>query len=255
MSEAPVDEFANESVASNPPPLMIHVRAPATLPGGYTFEAEINGDPKKTFTCEVPEGGIEEGVLFLAPLPSDYKRHRLNVPTGQWKDGLFDCFSIGIFHKSVCCAIFFQQLLLGQVMQRMSLTWLGEPGPRVATLNTFRIVLVLFISYFAYSTALQLADSPYEDGEAPYFTSVLKGIGSFAFTFWSFYSLCRTRENARARFSIEEEYCIGCEDVCCSVFCSCCAVAQLARHTGEYETYEAKCCTTSGLPIKAPFVV
>jgi hypothetical protein len=34
-------------------PLMVHVTAPATLPAGYTFEAEINGDPNKLFTCEV----------------------------------------------------------------------------------------------------------------------------------------------------------------------------------------------------------
>lgn len=34
-------------------PLLVHVTAPATLPAGYTFEAEINGDPAKLFTCEV----------------------------------------------------------------------------------------------------------------------------------------------------------------------------------------------------------
>ena len=34
-------------------PIMVHVTAPATLPAGYTFEAEINGDPTKLFTCEV----------------------------------------------------------------------------------------------------------------------------------------------------------------------------------------------------------
>ena len=34
-------------------PIMVHVRAPSTLPAGYTFEAEINGNPEKVFTCEV----------------------------------------------------------------------------------------------------------------------------------------------------------------------------------------------------------
>jgi hypothetical protein len=34
-------------------PMMVHVTAPATLPAGYTFEAEINGDHTKLFTCEV----------------------------------------------------------------------------------------------------------------------------------------------------------------------------------------------------------
>ena len=34
-------------------PVLVHVTAPSTLPAGYTFEAEINGDPNKVFTCEV----------------------------------------------------------------------------------------------------------------------------------------------------------------------------------------------------------
>jgi hypothetical protein len=34
-------------------PLMIHVTAPATLPAGYTFEAQINGDESKIVTIEV----------------------------------------------------------------------------------------------------------------------------------------------------------------------------------------------------------
>lgn len=34
-------------------PMLVHVTAPASLPAGYTFEGEINGDPNKVFTCEV----------------------------------------------------------------------------------------------------------------------------------------------------------------------------------------------------------
>jgi hypothetical protein len=34
-------------------PLMVHVTAPATLPAGYTFEAELNGNAEKIFNCEV----------------------------------------------------------------------------------------------------------------------------------------------------------------------------------------------------------
>ena len=35
------------------PPLMVRVRAPATLPAGYTFEANLNDDPNRPFICEV----------------------------------------------------------------------------------------------------------------------------------------------------------------------------------------------------------
>ena len=34
-------------------PLMVSVTAPATLPAGYTFEAFVNGDKMRAFTCEV----------------------------------------------------------------------------------------------------------------------------------------------------------------------------------------------------------
>jgi hypothetical protein len=46
-SETPYKPVAKEL------PLLVHVTAPAALPAGYTFEAEINGDPSKLFTCEV----------------------------------------------------------------------------------------------------------------------------------------------------------------------------------------------------------
>jgi hypothetical protein len=35
------------------PPMMVHVTAPADMPAGYTFEAELNGDKTRTFTVEV----------------------------------------------------------------------------------------------------------------------------------------------------------------------------------------------------------
>jgi len=35
------------------PPLMVRVRAPASLPAGFTFEANLNDDPNRPFICEV----------------------------------------------------------------------------------------------------------------------------------------------------------------------------------------------------------
>ena len=52
-------------------PLMVQVTAPASLPAGYTFEALINDDPDKPFTCEVvryDSGSLNPAVeaLFLS---------------------------------------------------------------------------------------------------------------------------------------------------------------------------------------------
>lgn len=146
-------------------------------------------------------------------------------------------------------------VLMGQVMQRMQLTWLGEPGPLIRTKNSFKVVLVLVISYFVYSLALAFATLPYSVDNVPGYLSTLKLIGSILFSLWALYSLCRTRESIRARYSITEQRCAGCEDLCCALWCSCCTVAQLARHTGEYETYPATCCTQTGQPAGTPFGV
>ena len=95
-------------------PLLIHVTAPATLPAGYTFEAEINGDPAKLCTVEVPAGGVEEGQVFLAPLSKNYDGPRILGPTGHWKDGLFDCFKAGFCHPSFWCSLCCTQVAMAQ---------------------------------------------------------------------------------------------------------------------------------------------
>ena len=52
-----------------------------------------------------------EGQIFLSPLPADFGDGlpRVNVPTGQWKDGLFDVFNAGFFHPSLWCGFCFTQ--------------------------------------------------------------------------------------------------------------------------------------------------
>lgn len=40
----------------------------------------------------------------MTTLPEDFNEERINAPRGYWKDGLFDCFSLGILHSSVICA-------------------------------------------------------------------------------------------------------------------------------------------------------
>lgn len=236
------------------PPVMVHVIAPATLPEGYTFEAQIGGDPEKTFTVSVPEGGVKEGDTFLAPLPDDLGyENQIKAPTGHWKDGVCDCCTDGVCHPAICCGFWCQQIAMGQVMQRLGLTWLGYPGPEVSTRNTFCVVLTLVICYTIYDMALGFISNP--DGTEPAFISALNIIGAVLFTAWSLFALCKTRESLREKYSIPEERCTGCEDMCCACFCPCCSVCQMLRHTGEYETYRGSCCTETGLANGAAVVV
>jgi Cys-rich protein (TIGR01571 family) len=139
-------------------------------------------------------------------------------------------------------------------MQRMQLTWLGEPGPISSTRNSFKVVVTVVIIYCLYSTSLGMPFLP-QNPLAAFWSPHLRFWGYLVFGAWFIYSLCRTRENVRTRYSIEEEHCLGCEDCCCALLCSCCTVAQLARHTGDYETYPSVCCSETGHPPGSPLTV
>ncbi len=76
---------------------------------------------------------------------------------------------------------------MAQIMTRMSLTWLGEPGQRVATKNTFKVVVLLVVSYMIYSTSLEVASLDYTPGTVPTAIVALKLVGSFLFGLWSLY--------------------------------------------------------------------
>jgi Cys-rich protein (TIGR01571 family) len=179
----------------------------------------------------------------------------IEAPTGRWKDGLFACCVEGFCHPSFWCSWCCHTIGFGQVMSRMQLTWLGEPGPISKTRQAFLVVLILTVSYYIYSSALEFAAMPYDIGQEPEIFSYLRLGGTILFTIWSVYALCRTRQSVRTRYQIPEQCCTGCEDLCCSIWCTCCTTAQLMRHTGEYETYPGVCCSVTGHPPGTPLVV
>lgn len=69
--------------------------------------------------------------------------------------------------------------------------------------------------------------------------------------------LC-TRYTIRERYAISEHLCTvgcrACDDCCYAFWCPCCVVAQMARHTGEYEMNRGVCCSDTGLSADAFFV-
>lgn len=152
---------------------------------------------------------------------------------------------------------------MAQVMTRMRLTWTGEAGWYRPTLRTYKCVLFLVLSYVFIMISLIVAqECMHEYAPAKvrkrfreYFP-VAQVVATVFFCIWALYSLCMTRENVRVHFSIRQRplFC-GCEDLCCSICCTCCTVAQLARHTGDYETYPASCCGESGHASEGPLFV
>jgi hypothetical protein len=178
----------------------------------------------------------------------------------------------------ICCVIFISQLLskcsnittrlsqslsnkhkfsvaMGQILQRLRFNWLGEPASDSATKSTFKVVLTLVLCYVFFTIFLEIAEGSTGYQDIPFWIPTLRFVGSILFTIYSIYSLMKLRASVRAKYSIPTEKCGACEDVCCSIWCSCCIVSQMARHTGEYETYKGRLCSETGMAAHTPSVV
>merc|ERR1719330_2065941 len=103
---------------------MVQVVAPADLPEGYKFNAMYE---EQIFPVEVPSGGLTKGEKLVVPFDPSLVVD--GGVTGRWKDDLFDCFKYGPCHASVLNACCFPLILLGQIMTRLKLDWLGDPAP------------------------------------------------------------------------------------------------------------------------------
>lgn len=240
------------------------VVAPTSLPEGYTFDAEANG---RVFRVTVPAGGVEEGQAFRVPFPPDENEHlgvadsvpvpvpvQDAVPMGEWRDGLCDCCTLGVVHPVLwnawCCPL----VLVGQVMNRLKITWLGDCG-RVHVLLAISIgVYILHAALNAIWSVLYI--DKYSDMAG---VNVSFGFGrgfvGFAFEVFVLVLVWQTRTRIRDRYNIPEKQCRGCEDCCCAYWCLCCTLSQMARHTADYHTYAAQCCSETGLPLHAPELV
>lgn len=101
------------------------------------------------------------------------------------------------------------------------------------------------------------ADLPPEVLSALFAMSVarlVRDLLRFLFWFYMLVLLTRARAHVRRLYGIPNN-CHGCEDCCCSFWLPCCTTLQIARHTADYDTYGASCCTETGLPLTAPEVV
>jgi len=84
----------------------IEVVSPASLPEGYTFDAQMG---ETTLSVTVPKGGIEEGQKFSVPFPDGTASgnafyNRINVPVGHWKDEI--CINVPVGHwKDEICSV------------------------------------------------------------------------------------------------------------------------------------------------------
>lgn len=205
-----------------------------------------------------------EATPFFKASNTDYS----TSPRGYWKDGLWDCFTFGPCHPSLWNAVCCPQLLMAQVLTRMNMTWLGEPTSNSS--KTFRRVLYFMITYWVVGSLLAppLPDVEFEGddmnpeiithlAQVPALQNMLYHLVNMAFGLYSLIVMVKLRRAVRERYSIPTQTCCDdvLEDCCCFIFCGCCTVAQLARHTADYQERRALYCSSTGLPPSSSTVV
>ena len=149
----------------------------------------------------------------------------------------------------------------GQVISRLKLNFWGKRGTALESSGAFqRIVLFVTANVFL-MLMLNGICSPYyaEPGvPAPLFIAFLSATRTvLVYVFWgiSIIIVWNLRSHIRNMSAIPESCNTGCDDLMCAVCCNHCVVAQLLRHTTDYETYNATCCSETGVPKNAPSIV
>lgn len=194
-------------------------------------------------------------VSELTPLTSGAD----NSIRGAWKDGPFDCLKYGCCHPSFLNACCFPQILMAQVMTRLKMNLCAEYAPEPEWKATFIRMVVLVICYWITSSLLAPPNpqvvthkdgsvTVIQDDSFPVWERIMYNLITTAFGLYSLIILIKLRAAVRKRYEIPERHCIGAEDCCCSFWCGCCTVAQLARQTADYDQRRAVCCSGSGLP-------
>jgi len=233
----------------------VNVRAPFTLSEGFQFEARL-GD--EIFLATVPKGGVMKGELFatrMGDIHGDGKiaaeRTRvfkdMDTPPSRWRDELLDCCMHGCDHPFLWNTILCPHVALAQIFARLHVDESGDPvytiKSRKRICGHVAFTFFLFAIHIGYGCFFLLDP----DLDAILIaTCPLVGLDLLIFL----YFLCmiaKTRRLIREEYGIPELRCQGREDCCLAVFCSCCTIAQMGRHTADYETYRAYCCTDTGL--------
>jgi hypothetical protein len=172
-------------------------------------------------------------------------------------------------------AIWCNMCLLGQVMTRMNLDWIGSPvGNRAGTWSPFKIMVAATVAFYSlYFGTFFLIDAftpetPEGDDSPARGWSVgllsLRGVFIPALLLYVFVAKIRTRAYIRRKYGVRPNVCSGCgccgcgsccDDFWASYMCSCLVTAQMDRHTADYDKNGGDCCSATGLPHCSPTIV
>lgn len=249
-SKAPsLQHSVNDTDPSDMESPMVDVVAPADLPEGFQFEAELD---KKRFIATVPAGGVRKGETFSCYMK---EMKEGDIPMGRWRDGLFDCLKHGPFHPMLLNSFLCPLLALSQVMSRLGLDFMGKKTvngtPRQDDWKGHGIMVSIIIFWIVMNCAII---SGFEVKLHNYVHLSTADIASLVLVNGSMivfvvYAAMNTRHQLR------EDYNIGSEsprdravDFASTVFCLPLSIAQMGRHTAKYDEHSGVCCNETGIP-------
>lgn len=233
----------DEIKRTNENEILVDVVAPVDLPDGYTFEARMG---EKRFMATVPHGGVSQGQTFQCPM-REVEKTEFDIPERRWRDGTFDLCSEGICHPFLCNSIFCPLIAIGQVATRMQLNWCGHSGNKVDAYAVQNNMLAMVVFWFVlnavgiYYLLVQWVRGWLDLNDA---------IPIISFNVFMYLLtvivVTNTRKQVREKCEISDD-CPG-EDLCKTITFMPCTIAQMGRHTADYENFPGYCCSKTGLP-------
>mmetsp|Transcript_7947 Transcript_7947/g.17077 ORF Transcript_7947/g.17077 Transcript_7947/m.17077 type:complete len:157 (+) Transcript_7947:38-508(+) len=141
----------------------------------------------------------------------------------------------------------------------MKMTWSGDPSAAEEYKKTFRIVCAIIICNYLVNAifycSLTIAEKDDNDevtmvpnDECQAWSHYLSTTVSSLFALYTLIVMIKLRTAIRAKYSIPEQNCEGCEDACCIFFCGFLSAVQMADQTANYEEDGAICFNATGLP-------
>jgi len=218
-----------------------------------------------------PRGGVRQGESFRSRIvqidvedsvPEEHVTDGHDIPTGAWRDGVWDCWTHGVCHAHICLACWCCPIALGQIMTRMRLDWRGtDVGRRPVGWTPYKVLLLVTFAFVMMDHLLSIIILPYISGEENVVPDwailflAFRAIFRCMFLVYILVIMVRTRSFMRKKYAIREQYCSRYDDCLLSIICPCCSVAQMARHTANYRHSKAACCSETGLPPQAAGIV
>eukprot|EP00536_Pseudo-nitzschia_multiseries_P004666 jgi/Psemu1/64722/estExt_Genemark1.C_790037 len=226
---------------------IVDVVAPADLPGGYKFEAELNG---KRFIATVPAGGVQQGKTFYC-----YMEERIvtDIPIGRWRDKPTDLNLYGMKHPMLLSSMLCPLLALSQVMERVGLDITGEKVPRdvahrglwsprgmaLSMLFVWGGLNITILSGFVLKVHSYLLLST-----ADIISIILVNVTMLAFTI---YATIKTRNYIMRRYQIPAGRLGNVAETILSAIFFPVTIAHMGRHTACYVVHKAVCCHPTGI--------